>query len=74
MSKLLCTASCFHANNRNYFQNLTPTPKYYQNTMPCKHRHLQLQDYTRRLPRAEHEAEVGCCGTLKMMYYVNYAA
>ena len=28
----------------------------------------------RRLPCAEHEAEVRCCGTLKLMYYVNYAA
>ena len=25
-------------------------------------------------PCAEHEAEVGCCSNLKLMYYVNYAA
>ena len=35
---------------------------------------LNLQDSTRRLPCAELGSEVGCCGYLELMYYVNYAA
>ena len=38
------------------------------------HRLLKFTGLTRRLPGAELGSEVGCCGNLKLMYYVKYAA
>ena len=51
-------------------QDNSPTGQFADSTIDP----LNLQDSMQRLPCAELGSELGCCGNLKLIYYVSYAA